>query len=208
MFCFVLPISEEDGKIYRLMEQRTVASVLYDAKWLIYSHVFTAGFFLYPVYEAKQQGMHSLDVVIYRAGDTAQHSHARYVIKYLPCMNSLGTAIKRGTTGCRIHTTQEHCHHSVLVGRNFLADLVRHVYQYLHTNGFCLYPNMDYDYHMRELASLHAVVVSKYLIKQFLNSMRLLYIHTRVIAMCNCSENLECVCKSVVRQFLVENKNV
>ena len=208
MFCFVLPMDEDDRKIYRMMEPRTIASVLYDTKWLIYSHVFVAGFFLYPIYEAEQHGMHSLDVVICRAGDTSQHSHARYVIKYLPCVNSSGTAIKRGTVGCKIYTTREHCQHSVLVGRDYLADIVRTVYQYLHTNGFCLYPNMDYDYHMRELASLYSVVVSKYLIKQFINSMRLLYVKTRVIAMCKCCENLECVCKPVTQYFLLKNKDV
>ena len=208
MFCFVPPMDKDDRKIHRMMEPRTIASVLYQTKWLIYSHVFGAGFFLYPVYEIQHRGMHSLDVVICRAGDISQHSHARYVIKYFPCVNSSGTAIKRGTIGCRIYTTREHCHHSVLVGREFLADLVRTVYQYLHTNGFCAYPNMDCDYHMRELASLYSVVVSKYLIKQFINSMRLLYVETRVIAMCKCYENLECVCKSVTEHFLLKNKYV
>ena len=202
MFCFALPMDEDDRKIYKLMEPQTIASVVYASKWLIYSHVFEAGLFLYPIYEAEHHGMHSWDVVISRAGDTAQHTHARYVVKYLPCVNSSGTAIKRQTTGCRIYTTREHCQHSVLVGRDFLADIVRNVYQYLHTIGFCLYPNMDYDYHMRELASLYLVVVSKYLIKQFINSMRLLYVETRVISMCKCCNGFECVCKSVVEHFV------
>jgi hypothetical protein len=195
----VLPIDEDDKKIYKMMEPKTIASVVYAAKWLIYSHVFEAGLFLYVVYEARHYGMDSLDVVIVRAGDTDQHTHARYVVKYIPCMNSSNTAIKRQTMGCRIHTS-EHCMHSVLIGRNYLADIVRNVYQYLHTVAFCLYPNTDYDYHMRELASLHLVVVSKYLIKQFINSTRLLYKNTRVVIKCNCHKS-DCVCKLVVNHF-------
>jgi hypothetical protein len=196
----VLPLDEDDKKIYKMMEPETIASVVYSAKWLIYSHVFEAGLFLYVVYEAQHHGMYSLDVVIVRAGNTEQHTLARYVTNYIPCMNSSGTAIKRQTVGCRIHTSG-HCMHAVHIGREYLANIVRDVYQYLHTVGFCFHPNTDYDYHMRELASRHLVVVSKYLIKQFINSIRLLYENTRILDLCKCCNRFECVCKSVVEAF-------
>ena len=85
-----------------MIHQKTIASVVYAAKWLINSHIFEAGLFVYVVYDAQHDGMLSLDVVIVRAGCIEQHSHARYMVKYIPCVNSSGTAIKRITTGCRI----------------------------------------------------------------------------------------------------------
>ena len=201
MFCFVLPLDEDDKKIYKMVEQKTIASVVYSAKWLIYSHLFQAGLFLYVVYEAEHYGMRSLDVIIVRTGSAEQHSHARYIIKYIPCVNSLGTSIKRNTVGCRINKGG-YCIHSVHIGRNYLADVICGVYDYLYTAGFRSHPITDYDYHMRELGSRYSAIVSKYLIKQFINAMRLLYENTRIIAMCECYSSYDCVCRSVVKHFI------
>jgi hypothetical protein len=100
MFCFVIPFNEEDRKIYELVQQKTLASVVYESKWLISSQIFKAEYFLYVAYEAKYPGMVSLDVIIVKKGDIDKHMASRYIIKYEPCVSSKGT-IKRNNVGCR-----------------------------------------------------------------------------------------------------------
>ena len=87
MFCFVLPLDEEDRRIYEMLRPGTLKSVLYTSQWIINSHIFKAELFLYVSYEAKHYGMLSLDVVIVRAGILKDHATARYIIKYIPCVD-------------------------------------------------------------------------------------------------------------------------
>jgi hypothetical protein len=54
---------------------------------------------------------------------------------------------------------------------------------------------------MRLLCNVHGVIVSKYLIKQFMDATALLYDNTRIIATCECSM-ADCECKSVVDYFV------
>jgi hypothetical protein len=146
--------------------------------------------------------MLSLDVVIVRAGVVKDHATARFIIKHIPCVDK--TIMRRNTIGCRL-LRSGYCVHSVTIGRNYLSDIIRSVYDYLHEMSFKADPNTDYDYHMRLLSNLHGVIVSRYLIEQFMNAMSLLYDNTRIIATCKC-RMADCECKSIVDFF--KNKYV
>ena len=183
-----------------MIRRKTIASVVYSAKWLIYSHMFQAGLFLYVSYEAIHYGMLSLDVVTVCVGNIEQHSTARYIVKYIPCVDSLETMVRRNTVGCRL-VWSGYCTHSIRIGRNYLADVIQGVYNYLYGVGFSLHPNNDYDYHMRELCDRYSVIVSKYLIKQYIDVMALLYENTRILATCECSTS-DCVCRLIVNRFV------
>jgi hypothetical protein len=175
----------------------TLKCVLYTSNWIINSYVFKAELFLYVAYEAKHYGVVSFDVVIVRTGALSDHTTARYVIKYIPCVDK--TILRRNTIGCRL-LRSGYCVHTANIGRNHLSDMIRSIYDYLHEMSFRMNPNNDYDYHMRLLCNVYGVIVSKYLIKQFMIGMALLYSNTRIIANCECC-TADCECKSIVDYF-------
>jgi hypothetical protein len=202
MFCFVIPFNEEDKKIYELVRQETTASVTYNSKWLIFSHIFEANYFLYVAFEANHQGMLSLDVIIVRKGNLERHmaSRSRYVIKYEPCVTLEGTAVRRDTTGCRHMGGQFECKH-VFWPRNHLMGIMQSIYHYLCREGFTRNPSCNYMYYMRELCEEYDTVVFKYLIEQFISAMTLLHKNTMILHRCECNLAEDCVCKSVTDYF-------
>ena len=199
MFCFVIPNNEEDRKIYELVQKETTASVTYQSKWLIFSHIFEVEYFLYVAYEVNHDGMLSLDVIIVRKGDLEKHMALHYVIKYKPCVSLKGT-IKRNTMGCRYQCAQQECVHTFYPS-NHLRIAMQEIYHYLYREGFCANPNTDAMYHMRELCKLYYTIVSKHLIEQFISTMALLHKNTMVLFNCECNVAEDCVCKSVTNYF-------
>jgi hypothetical protein len=193
MFCFVIPFNEEDKKIYELVRQETSASVMYNSEWLISSRIFEANYFLYGQFEAKHQGMLSLDVIIVKKGNLERHMASRYVIKYESCVTLEG-AVRRDTTGCRHMGGQFECKH-VFYPCNHLMGIMQSIYHYLYREGFTRNPNHNFMYHMRELCEEYDTVVSKYLIEQFISAITLLHKNTMILYECECNLAEDCVCK-------------
>ena len=199
MFCFVIPNNEEDRKIYELVQKKTTASVTYQSKWLVFSHIFEAEYFLYVSYESNHDGLLSLDVIMVKIGDLERHMASRYIVKYKPCVSLEGT-IKRNTTGCRYRCAQHECSH-IFYPDNHLRIAMQEIYHYLYREGFCANPNIDAMYHMRELCEQYYTLVSKHLIEQFIAAMTLLHRNTSVLFTCECNVANDCVCKSVTDYF-------
>ena len=210
MFCFLTPVCEEDKKLYELLQQETSAPVVYLSKWLMHGHIFQSGYFFYVSFEAKHQGMLSLDVLIVQIGNIGRHMGALVVIKYEPCVNNSKWLIKRDTTGCRF-TFASQCKHFRMPGWEYLRGLLQDVYHYLYREGFSKDPNYDFVYHMRELCDRYDTLVSKYLIEQFIRTMTLLYKNTEIMyynCECNAADDY-CICKPITDRFCVKkNKKI
>jgi hypothetical protein len=157
------------------------------------------------MYASNHDGLLSLDVLMVQIGDIEKHMASRYVVKYKPCVSLKGT-IKRNTTGCRYHCAQNECAH-LFYPSNHIRIGMQEIYHYLYREGFCANPNIDAMYHMRELCDVYHVIVSKYLIEQFISAMAILYRNTAVLHDCECNVMYDCECKLIVDYFS-EKKNV
>jgi hypothetical protein len=170
----------------------------------MHGHIFEAEYFLYVSFEAIQQGIRSLDVMIVQMGNLERHMASRYIIKYKPCVNNLKGLVKRDTTGCRFMGSPR-CKHFFFRGENYLLDLMQNVYHYLYREGFSNTPNYDFVYHMRELCDRLNMLVSTYLIEQFIYAMALLYKNTEIMhytSECNVAD--DCKCKPIIDRFCVK----
>jgi hypothetical protein len=202
MFCFVMPNNKIDREIYTMLQRKTLASAVYQSKWLINSHIFEAEYFMYVAFEGNYDGVLSLDVIIVEIGDTEIHMSSRYVVKYKPCASLKGT-IKRDTTGCKFRCAFNECSH-LFYPNNFLRLAMKEIFNYLYCEGFSENPSTDYAYHMRELARKYKTIVSEHLIKQIISATSLLYINNSVMEECLCNVPDDCVCKPVFDYFFAK----
>ena len=200
MFCFVLPDNEADRKIYKTIQQKTLAAALYQTKWLIYEHIFEAEYFMYIAFEGNYNGLLSLDVILIKTGDNEIHKSARYCVKYTPCL-SLDGAIKRDTVGCEYKRMD--CMHNSFADR-FLRLAMQNILNYLYREGYSENPNIDALYHMKELARQYYTIVSERLIMQVIHTVSILYISNSVLTTCSCNMREDCVCVSITDYFCVK----
>jgi hypothetical protein len=136
--------------------------------------------------------------------DLERHMAARYMTKWKPCVDTRKRVVKRDSTGSR-YMGSSYCKHYFFPGVNSLIEILHSIYTYLYREGYSATPNYDAIYHMNYICTTYNTLISKYLVEQFLQYMKLLYDH--VIFMfnnCGCNVAHDCVCEPIVQRYLNE----
>ena len=193
-----MPNNEADREIYKMLQRKTLTNLYHETKWLINAYIYEATYFMYVAYEGNYDDVLSLDVIIVEIGDAEIHMSSRYVIKYKPCSGLTGT-LKRGTTGCKFQCAFNECAH--IFYHNFLRPAMKEIFNYLYREGFSDNPNIDYEYHRRELNRKHETIVSEHLIKQIISAASILYKNNAIIEECLCNVAYDCVCAPILDYF-------